>query len=93
MTRMTAKDFAPEILQLYDGYAHGRITKREFLDRAASFAVGSMTAPAILAGLAIISVLSAALGYVLSIQIWRVWQARRWHGRAWKQPRSEMSDG
>lgn len=51
MTRMTAKDFAPELLQLYDGYAHGRITKREFLDRAGKFAVGAMTAPAILAAL------------------------------------------
>jgi carboxymethylenebutenolidase len=51
MTRLTAKDFAPELLQLYDGYAHGRITKREFLDRAGRFAVAGMTAPAILAAL------------------------------------------
>ena len=48
MTRLTAKDFAPEILELYDFYAHGLITKREFLDRAAKFAVGTMTAAAIL---------------------------------------------
>ena len=48
MTRLTAKDFAPELLQLYDGYAHGRITKREFLDRAGKFAVGGVTALAIL---------------------------------------------
>ena len=34
MTRMTARDFAPELLELYDNCAHGRITKREFLDRA-----------------------------------------------------------
>ncbi len=51
MTRMTARDFAPELLELYDGYAHGRITKRDFLDRAGKFAVGAMTAPAILAAL------------------------------------------
>jgi carboxymethylenebutenolidase len=51
MTRLTAKDFSPEILQLYDGYAHGRISKREFLDRAAKFAVAGMTAPAILAAM------------------------------------------
>lgn len=44
MTRMTAKDFAPELLELYDFYAHGRITKREFLDRAGKFAVGGVTA-------------------------------------------------
>jgi carboxymethylenebutenolidase len=48
MTRMTAKDFHPEILELYDFYAHGRITKREFLDRAAKYAVGGLTAAAIL---------------------------------------------
>lgn len=48
MTRMTAKDFAPELLELYDFYAHGRITKREFLDRAGKFAVGGVTAMAIL---------------------------------------------
>ena len=48
MTRMTAKDFSPELLELYDYYAHGKITKREFLDRAAKYAVGGMTAVAIL---------------------------------------------
>ena len=48
MTRMTAKDFSPELLELYDFYAHGRITKREFLDRAGKFAVGGLTAVAIL---------------------------------------------
>lgn len=48
MTRMTAKDFSPELLELYDFYAHGKITKREFLDRAGRFAVGGLTAAAIL---------------------------------------------
>jgi carboxymethylenebutenolidase len=48
MTRMTAKDFHPELLELYDFYAHGIITKREFLDRAGKFAVGGLTAVAIL---------------------------------------------
>lgn len=51
MTRLTAKDFPQELLELYDFYAHGRITKREFLDRAAKFAVGTVTATAILASL------------------------------------------
>jgi carboxymethylenebutenolidase len=49
MTRMTAQDFPPALLELYDFYAHGRITKREFLDRAATFTVGSLTATALLA--------------------------------------------
>ncbi|MGS1096249.1 YghX family hydrolase [Aquamicrobium terrae] len=51
MTRLTAKDFPQELLELYDYYAHGRITKREFLDRASKFAVGGVTAAAILASL------------------------------------------
>ena len=29
MTRLTAKDFAPELLELYDGYAHGKINRRD----------------------------------------------------------------
>lgn len=48
MTRMTAKDFDQELLDLYDFYAHGQITKREFLDKAAKFAVGGLTAAALL---------------------------------------------
>ncbi len=48
MTRMTAKDFSPELLELYDYYAHGIISKREFLDRAGKFAVGGLTAMALL---------------------------------------------
>ena len=48
MTRITAKDFSPDLLALYDFYAHGIITKREFLDRAAKFAVGGKTAMTIL---------------------------------------------
>jgi carboxymethylenebutenolidase len=51
MTRLTAKDFPQELLDLYDYYAHGRITKREFLDRAGGFAVGGLSAAAILASL------------------------------------------
>ncbi len=51
MTRLTAKDFPKELLELYDFYAHGRITKREFLDRAAKFAVGGVTAAALLSTL------------------------------------------
>lgn len=45
---MTAKDFDQELLELYDYYAHGKITKREFLDRAGKFAVGGLTAAALL---------------------------------------------
>src|SRR5690349_24480969 len=51
MTRLTAKDFAPELLELYDYYAHGKIDRREFLDRAALFTFAGMTAGALLAAL------------------------------------------
>lgn len=51
MPRLTAKDFAPELLQLYDFYAHGKITKRQFLQQSAKYAVGGLTATALLASL------------------------------------------
>ena len=44
MTRLTAKDFDQHLLDLYDFYAHGKITKREFLDKASRYAVGGVTA-------------------------------------------------
>jgi carboxymethylenebutenolidase len=51
MNRLTAKDFAPELLELYDYYVYGQINRREFLDRAALFALGGLTASALLAAL------------------------------------------
>ncbi|MCB1487203.1 MAG: dienelactone hydrolase family protein [Bauldia sp.] len=48
MRRKTAKDFPQELLELYDFYAHGKITKREFMNRAAKFAVGGVTATMLL---------------------------------------------
>ena len=48
MTRMTAREFDQELLDLYDYYAHGKITKREFLDRSSKWAVGGLTAVALL---------------------------------------------
>ncbi len=48
MTRMTAKDFDQGLLDLYDFYAHGKLTKREFLDKAGRYAVGGVTALALL---------------------------------------------
>lgn len=44
MTRLTAKDFPQELLDYYDFYAHGKITKREFLELAGKYAIGGMTA-------------------------------------------------
>ncbi|CUU25172.1 YghX family hydrolase [Duffyella gerundensis] len=48
MTRLTAKDFPPELLELYDYYAHGKISKREFISMAAKLAVGGMTGATLL---------------------------------------------
>ena len=44
MTRKTAHDFDQELLILFDAYVHGGIDRRTFLDKAAKFAVGGVTA-------------------------------------------------
>ena len=51
MERKTASDFDPELLRLFDRYVHGGISRREFLDGAARFAVVGLTAAAILESL------------------------------------------
>ena len=51
MERLTAKDFPTELLELYDGYVHGRINRRQFLDHAGMLALGGMTALGALAAL------------------------------------------
>ncbi|MEO7413451.1 MAG: dienelactone hydrolase family protein [Opitutaceae bacterium] len=48
MERKTAQEFDQELLYLYDYYAHGQIDRRTFLDRAAKYAVGGLTAVALL---------------------------------------------
>jgi len=49
--KATAADFHPEVLRLFDGYVHGRIDRRGFLEGAAKFAVGGVTAAALLEAL------------------------------------------
>jgi carboxymethylenebutenolidase len=51
MKRLHASDFPPEVLRLFDGYVHGRLNRREFLDRAGKYAVGGFTAAAMLESL------------------------------------------
>jgi len=51
MTRLTAADFDPEVLKLFDGYVHGRVSRRDFLSRASRYAAGGTTAAALLAQL------------------------------------------
>ena len=44
MERKTVNDFDPQLLSLFHKYIHGGMSRREFLDGAAKFAVGGMTA-------------------------------------------------
>jgi carboxymethylenebutenolidase len=48
MNRKNAADFSQEILDLFDQYVHGNIDRPAFLDKATKFAVGGMTAAALL---------------------------------------------
>ena len=48
MERKKASDFPQELLNLFDGYVHGGISRRQFLDGAQKFAVGGVTAAALL---------------------------------------------
>jgi carboxymethylenebutenolidase len=49
--RKTAADFDQELLNLYDDYAHGRISRRGFLESAGRFAAAGVTATALLEAL------------------------------------------
>ena len=51
MERMKAADFPKEVLKLFDGYVHGGLSRRQFLDRAAKYSVGGFTAAAMLEAL------------------------------------------
>ena len=48
MERKKASDFPQDLLNLFDGYVHGRMDRRAFLDGAQKFAVGGVTAAALL---------------------------------------------
>jgi carboxymethylenebutenolidase len=50
-SRRKASDFHPEVLRLFDKYVHGQIDRRGFLDGAAKFAVGGVTAAGLLEAL------------------------------------------
>jgi carboxymethylenebutenolidase len=48
MERKTAHDFDQELLMLFDAYVHGALDRRGFLDKAAKYAVGGVTAAMLL---------------------------------------------
>ena len=47
MERKKATDYPQELLNLFDHYVHGEISRRQFLDGAQKYAVGGLTATAI----------------------------------------------
>ncbi len=49
--RLSAADFDPAVLRLFDQYVHGQLSRRGFLDRAGQYAVGGTTAAGLLAAL------------------------------------------
>jgi carboxymethylenebutenolidase len=51
MTRLTAADFRPEVLQLFDRYVHGDLSRRGFIDQATRWAGSSAAAAGLLAAL------------------------------------------
>ena len=51
MKRKKASDYDQGLLDLFDGYVHGDMDRREFLDRAKVFAVGGLSAAALLESL------------------------------------------
>lgn len=51
MQRLKASDFHPRILELYDGYVHGKMSKRDFLANAGRYVAAGVTAAAVLESL------------------------------------------
>jgi len=51
MTRMTADDFHPEVLKLFDRYVHGLVDRRGFLEGAGKYAAVGTTAVGLLEAL------------------------------------------
>ncbi len=50
--RKKAADFDPRILEIFDGYVHGKMSKRDFIERAGKFAAAGITGAMILEELA-----------------------------------------
>jgi len=51
MNRKNAEQFDQEVLDLYDDFAHGRMTRRDYVKRLSAFAVGGLTVEALLSSL------------------------------------------
>ena len=51
MPHLTASDFHPEVLKLFDRYVHGGLSRRGFIDEAARYAAAGATGAGLLAAL------------------------------------------
>ena len=51
MQRKKDSDFHPRILEMYDGYVHGKMSKREFLTGAGKYAAVGVTGAMVLESL------------------------------------------
>jgi len=68
MSDVNTKDLHPEIWKLFDRYVHGLIDRRGFLDGAAKYTAGSMTA---------VGILEALRPNYAEAQIERCWRVQR----------------
>src|ERR1051325_58464 len=42
------EDIKQEVFDLYDDYAHSRVSRRDFMEKLSAFAVGGITVPALM---------------------------------------------
>ena len=47
MERLTARDFDPAVLKLFDQYVHGQLSRRGFLDGAARYTTVGLPQPSL----------------------------------------------
>lgn len=62
MPKSTSADFHPEVMKLFDKYVHGFISRRDFIDGAGRFAVGTAT------GLSLLQALSPQFAAATQVQ-------------------------
>src|ERR1700712_5659664 len=48
MDQIKKEDIKQEVFDLYDDYAHSRLTRRDFMEKLSLYAVGSITVPALM---------------------------------------------
>jgi len=48
MKKITRKEVSQEVFDLYDDYAHNRISRRQFIDKLSAYAVGGLTVATLL---------------------------------------------